>query len=483
MSNCPKLLSENLVPRFSIEYRFIVAAIYVIVLFLDRLDITIVNITLPTIAAYFHVPITQTEWVNNAFLLALAISIPVSGWAGDRFGVKKVFIIATAIFGLTSLLCAFSPNLLFMIIMRFLQGLGGGMIIPVGMTMVYRVFQQSEYASITSYIFIPTLIAPAIAPSLGGLIIYYFNWQWVFLFAAPICFVAVILSVLVLNEQITDGTESLDWGGFFLSASALIFILSFISALGKYGLDITTVGLMLGGIFFSYMFLHHEKSTSVPLIDIKFFRHKLFLQANLIQLVFQMIHFGSIFLVGMYLQVGVGMSALVAGLIMGMQAVGAICISRYSVKLFNRYGPGLPIIIGFMGVGIITPCILLITVPNMIFFGCTLLFMRGIFSGLCGTPIQTTSIIGFDKADVSRASAIFNAGRQVSISLGIALSSLLISYGFKSNGIALTHPIISSASRMAFNDAFMCTSLIALLGIVITMCVDNKKILVLIKDS
>jgi MFS family permease len=192
-----------------IEYKYIVAIIYAIVLFLDRLDLTIVNITLPTIAEYFNVPITQTEWINNAFLIALAISIPVSGWAGDRFGVKKIFIIATSIFGLASFFSAFSPNLYFMIAMRFLTGLGGGMIIPVGMTMVYRVFRHSEYASITSYIFIPTLIAPAIAPALGGLIIYLFNWQWVFLFAAPICLIIFYFSIRKIWTKLDN------WGSLY----------------------------------------------------------------------------------------------------------------------------------------------------------------------------------------------------------------------------------------------------------------------------
>ncbi|MBV9576587.1 MAG: MFS transporter, partial [Gammaproteobacteria bacterium] len=168
-----------------IPYRYIVATIYACVLFLDRLDLTIVNITLPTLAKYFNVSITQTEWVTNGFLLALAISIPISGWLGDRFGDKKVFIIATTIFGIASFLCAYSPNLLTMVALRFLQGIGGGIIIPVGMTMVYRVFNYSEYASITSFIFLPTLIAPALAPSLGGLLIQFASWQWVFLFAAP----------------------------------------------------------------------------------------------------------------------------------------------------------------------------------------------------------------------------------------------------------------------------------------------------------
>ena len=114
-----------------IEYRYIVAAVYAIILFLDRLDLTIVNIALPTLADYFNVPITQTEWVNNAYLLALTMSIPLSAWAGERYGVKKVFIIATGLFGLSSWLCAFSPDLTTMAVLRFLQGLGGGVIVPV----------------------------------------------------------------------------------------------------------------------------------------------------------------------------------------------------------------------------------------------------------------------------------------------------------------------------------------------------------------
>lgn len=204
------------------------------------------------------------------------------------------------------------------------------------------------------------------------------------------------------------------------------------------------------------------------------------MQANLIQLAFQICHFGSIFLIGMYLQVSAQMSAMVAGLIMGMQAIGAICTSRYSVRLFNQFGPGFPIIIGFIGIGIITPCILFITVPKMIFFGALILFVRGLFSGLCGTPIQTSSIIGFQKNDVGRASAIFNASRQISISLGIALSSLLISYGFKSYGVNTAHTYINKA---VFYDAFILISFVSLCGIIAARQVDNKSVLSLIEQE
>ena len=173
------------------------------------------------------------------------------------------------------------------------------------------------------------------------------------------------------------------------------------------------------------------------------------------------------------------MSAMTAGLIMGMQAIGAIFISRYSVKLFQTFGPGLPIIIGFIGVAVITPCILLIDAPKMILFGGSILFLRGLFSGLCGTPIQTASIIGFEKEDVGRASAVFNAGRQVSISLGIALTSLLITYGFKLNGLDVSQQI-SQPGQSVFYCAFILIPVVSFLGILMTTRINNKKIMLLI---
>lgn len=466
---------------FAVEYKYLVAAIYACVLFLDRLDLTIVNITLPTLATYFKIPITQTEWITNGFLLALAIGIPISGWAADRFGTKNIFILATSIFGLASLLCAYAPNVIIMVLLRFVQGIGGGMIIPVGMTMVYRAFEVSEYASITSFVFIPTLVAPAIAPALGGAIIHFVNWQWVFIFAAPICLIAVLLSIFILKEGKIDDTPTLDWGGFLLSTIALVFILYSLSSLGKNGFSFITIISIIIAILFSIFFISYEKHQLAPLININFFKNKLFLQANLIQIAFQICHFGSIFLIGMYLQIGVGMSALISGLIMGMQALGAICTSRYSVKLYYQYGPGLPIIIGFIGVAIFTISILMIRNAQAVILGCVILFIRGIFSGLCGTPIQTASVVGFNKFEVGRASAVFNAGRQVAISLGVALSSLLIAYGFK-----IHHANLSQTKALgymsAFYYAFAMIPLIACLGIFITSKMNNKEILLLSEE-
>ena len=457
------------------EYRHTVAAIYAVVLFLDRLDLTIVNIALPAIATYFHVAITDTEWINNAFLLALTLSIPISGWAGDRFGDKRIFVTAISLFGLSSLLCAMAPNLLFMIVMRFLQGLAGGLIIPVGMGMVFRAFEPSEYVSISSYIFIPTLIAPAIAPAIGGLMIYYFNWTWVFLFAVPICVAATALSLVFLNEKKIIEPPPLDWIGFILSALTLTFVLYALSSIGNHGLSFLSLGTLVSAGLLGYAFLRHERQSSAPLIDIKFFQDRLFLQANLIQLAFQVCHFGSIFLVGVYLQIGAGMSALMAGMIMGMQALGAICTSRLSVKLFNQYNARLPMIIGFSGIAFFSMAILWIDASSPLALGLGLLFVRGLFSGLCGAPLQAISILGFHKDDVSRASSVFNIGRQLSISLGIALSSLLLGFGFRIYGIDLVHPQTLN-NKVAFLAAFLLIPVMAFLGILVIKTLDDDNI-------
>jgi len=449
-----------------LAYKHWVAIIYILVLFLDRLDLTIVNIALPTLANYFHVPIAETSWVNTSFLLALAVAIPISSWLGDKFGLKRVFILATALFGLTSFLSAFAPNLFIMTLLRYMQGIGGGIIIPVGMTMVYRNFEPKEYASITSYMFMPALLAPAIAPALGGAIIKWLSWHWIFIFAAPVCLLAICFAVIKLKEHKVSEPIPLDWSGFILISLSLSLLFYAISLASKIGLAPSTY---LGGIcaiILFVIFIMHEQKTPYPLIDLRFFKNRLFVQANFIQLAFQICHFGSFFLIGIYLQLYAQLSALSAGIVIGMQALGALLTSRYSVYLFNHFGARLPIIIGLMGVALLSVAILGVKSPAQFILGMMILFLRGIFSGLCGTPIQTLSVIDFNKQDVGKASVIFNASRQIAISLGIALFSVLISYPLKS-----TTQIILSVFYLPFS----LIPITAVLGIIFALTIDMRK--------
>ncbi|MCR9191200.1 MAG: DHA2 family efflux MFS transporter permease subunit [Gammaproteobacteria bacterium] len=459
----------------ALEYRYIVAAIYAVILFLDRLDLTIVNIALPTIANYYHVLVTDTEWVNNAFLLALAFSIPISSWIGDRYGAKRIFIFATALFGLTSLLCALAPNIDFLIAMRFMQGLSGGLIVPIGMSMVFRAFKPAEYASISSFIFIPSLLAPAISPALGGILIHYFSWQWVFLFSVPISALIVVFAQWKLEEYRVKDVAKLDVKGFALSSTALLLIFYVLSSIGDQGFTYRNTAILLTGLLLGAFFVQRERHTDAPLVDLSFFKKKLFVQANLIQMFFQIGHFGALFVIAIYLQIGIGHSPLEAGMIMGMQALGAICTSRLSVRLFERYLAKRPIMIGLTGVAIITPCILLLEASTSIWLGCLILYCRGICSGLCGAPMQTIGILGFKTDEVSRAAAVFNIIRQLSIGLGIALSSLLLNFAMRDMG---THDfsLLAQYDKSVFYGAFLLISISGLCGVYVTSRLDNKTI-------
>ncbi len=227
------------------NYKQLIAIIYTVVLFLDRLDLTIVNVTLPTVARYFGVSIISTDWISLAFLLALAISIPISTWLGDHFGFKKIYIIAMLLFGAGSTLCIFAASLNQLIFLRFIQGIGGGMLIPVGMTMIYRVYDKSEYASITSFTFLPSLVAPALAPFLGGVLLDMFSWRVVFLFSGPVCLILALVSIFLLKEEPHKNKYPLDKLGFILSAVILIDIFYGLSVLGKEGLSLDAGILLL----------------------------------------------------------------------------------------------------------------------------------------------------------------------------------------------------------------------------------------------
>jgi len=372
------------------------------------------------------------------------------------------------LFGAGSTLCAWAPNITTLVILRFIHGIGGGMLIPVGMTIIYRIYDKSEYASITSFTFLPSLLAPAIAPFLGGVLLDLWGWKSVFLISGPICLVLAFASVFLLREEWQKNQNKLDWGGFILFSAILLNIFYTLSLIGKpQVLPLILTGVILL-ILLIYFFIRHEKKIKIPLIDLRYFMDEVFIKANFIQLCFQICHFGAIFLIGMYLQIGVGLSATMAGLVMGMQAIGAIITSRYSVRLFNLYGAKLPITIGFLGIGILSPCVMLINSAAMIWVALILFFLRGIFSGLCGTPIQTLSVISFEKEQIGAVNTIFNACRQVSISFGVAISSGLMTAGmYLANLNQNTQLISASDSIKVFGFGFLVMPIVAMIGIAI----------------
>lgn len=452
-----------------LQYKYTVAIIYCVVLFLDRMDITIVNIAMPTFATVFGVPVSQTEWIATGFLLALAVVIPSSGWAGDKFGSKKVFILANLIFTLSSLLCSFSWDLNSLVAFRILQGVGGGMILPVGMAMVYRAFTPKEYPKVANYTLMSILVAPAIAPTIGGLILQYSSWHWIFLINVPIGFAAIALSFRYLKEEHIHPEHPFDIFGFVFSAAFLSLLLYTISRIGQFGLSDPLV-FILGGLSFLFLFLfiYAEKKSEYPLIDLKFFKIPLFVQANIMQVGLQICYFGSLFLIAVYFQTGISMTPEQSGLALFTQPIGTIIMLPISARMFQKFGPKYSIIVGMLGVAITTYWIFTIKSPNELGLAAFILWIRGLAIGLVNGPLQASTMFYIERHETARASSIFNALRQIGISLGVAISSMLLSFEFRRLG---------SFSHNAFELAFVVTSGIALCVAFIAVRVDNKKIL------
>ncbi|MGY3804765.1 MDR family MFS transporter [Pigmentibacter ruber] len=467
-----------------LQYKYLVAVIYICVLFLDRMDITIVNIAMPTFAKVFDVAITKTEWISTGFLMSLAIVIPISGWLGDKFGYKKIFILGTIIFTIGSLLCACAWSLSSLVIFRVLKGFGGGILVPVGMAMTYRVFSPAEYSKAASYTLMPTLVAPAIAPTFGGFVLEHFSWRWIFLFNIPICLLAITLSTVYLKEDKLKFTHNLDWFGFFLSAIGLASLLYTFSRVGHFGIGDELVWVCLVIATFAMgIFIFWENIHPHPLIDLKFFKIPLFVQANLIQFCLQITHFGSLFIIAIYLQIAVGMTPLHSGLAMCLQPIGSIMLLPIVPKIFNRFGPKYLIFWGLIGLSIMTYLIPKIKVESDYVFAAGLLWVRGLLLGLINAPIQASVLFNINKEDASRASSVFNAGRQIAISFGVALSSLVLASGFREFNITSNELLLDKTVLVIFERVFLLLSGISFLAVFITFTINNKQILAKLETS
>jgi EmrB/QacA subfamily drug resistance transporter len=215
------------VPNFfaQVEYRYLVAAAFVFGLFMDILDTTIVNVALPRLAEEFHANTATLEWVVTGYVLSLAVWVPASGWIGDRFGTKKTFLFATAMFVIGSALCGRAWSIESLVLFRIVQGIGGGMLTPVGTAMLYRAFTPAERARASAILSIPTMFAPMLGPLFGGFLVDAVNWRWIFYVNVPVGVLSFVFSWLVLKEHREPDAGKFDPPGFVFSAFGMAGVL------------------------------------------------------------------------------------------------------------------------------------------------------------------------------------------------------------------------------------------------------------------
>jgi EmrB/QacA subfamily drug resistance transporter len=424
--------------------------------FMDLLDTSSVNVALPTLSHDFHASVDQIEWVVLGYLLALAVSIPASGWFGDRFGTKRVYLLALVVFTVSSVLCGAANSLTELTAFRILQGIGGGMLVPVGTAMLYRAFPPIERAKASTVLMMPVVLAPALGPLIGGWFVTYQSWRWIFYLNLPIGIAAFALGVVGLREHREPAAGRFDVAGFVLSGGGLAAILYALSRGPSQGwgspevVIVGTVGLLA---FVALVWV--ETHIDEPMLALGLLQERMFRRANIVT----MLSFGSfvglLFLMPLFLQELLGMSAIESGLVLFPQAIGMVITSQICGRLYHTIGPRRLLVFGLASMSIVSLALLWVDFDTSLWTIRVIMFARGLALGFVFVPIQAAAYANIEPADTGRASAIFSALRQVAASLGVAiLATVLVEatkhYSHGASGAAATRHASLDAFHLSF---------------------------------
>jgi len=395
--------------------------------FMSILDTSIVNVAIPTMMNVFNVDTSEIQWVSTIYLLALGVVVPFSAWLGDRLGFKRLYIISLGAFTVGSLLCALAWDLNSLILARVIQAVGGGMIMPTTMAMIFRMVPRNQFGSAMGIFGIALLVAPAIGPTLGGYLVEYVDWRWIFTINLPVGVIGILLSLFVLPEFQSAHPGKLDWAGGITSAGGLFCLLLALTKGPDWGWTAEpTVVLFTISFFLLVLFIYIELTADNPLLSLKVFTYRSFTMANLMVLVVSIVMFSGLFFLPLFLQSFRGLGAMETGLLMMPGALISGLMMPVVGRLFDRVGPrplavtGIVLLVfiswlfHFLNLATATSTIILWTV------------IRGLVLPLANMPAQTAAMVDIPTDLVGRASAMTNIVQRVASSFGIAvLTSVL----------------------------------------------------------
>jgi EmrB/QacA subfamily drug resistance transporter len=417
----------------------VVALVVTVGLIMAVLDTTIVNVALDTLSRELNAPLHTIQWVATGYLLALAVVTPLSGWVTERFGSKPTWITCIVLFAVGSSLCALASSASELIAFRVLQGLGGGMLVPVGFTLVAQSAGPQRMGRALSLVGVPILLGPILGPVIGGLIIDQASWRWIFLVNVPIAIVAVGLAATLLPGR-TGRVDAgpLDWRGAALLCPGLASIVFGLSEIERQG-GIThpvALGPLVAGFALVGLFAWNATRTARPLIDVRLFRSRGFRAAAMITFTLGGALFGTLLVLPLYYQVDRGLSALDAGLLLAPQGLGAALALPISGRLTDRLGGGRVVLVGTTVLALATLPLVLLGSGTPYAVIAAVLFVRGMGLGASVQPTNAAAYSLLAGDQVPRATAALNTLRQVGGSIGTALLAVVLEHEQKHVPIA-----------------------------------------------
>src|SRR4051812_30390188 len=407
-----------------------VAVAFVLGAVLTILDATIVNVALPALARDLHASVATIQWVPTIYLLSFAAVIPMTGWATERYGAKRVWIAALTLFVAGSLLSALSHTVGQLLVARVVQGAGGGMVLPVGQTMLARVAGPHRMGRVMSVVGIPMLLAPIAGPVIGGALVAVGSWRWIFLVNVPVGAVALVMAVRLLPSTPVRRDARLDVRGLALlpaGLAALVYGLAEASARGSLTTGRAAIPLLIGVALVTSYVLHARTATR-PLVDVRLFARRGFASASATNFVLGVALFAVMLLLPLYLQDVRHLTPLHTGLLLIPQGLGAALAMPVAGALTDRVGPRRVVLVG---IGVAAAGVAMFTTlaagTSYLFF-CAALLLVGAGLGATITPAMAAGFRDLDQAQMPQASSAIATVQRLAGSVGTALLGSLLQH-------------------------------------------------------
>ncbi len=408
----------------------VTAGVVVLGAIMSILDITVVTVALETFQRDFHATSAQVAWTMTAYTLALAAVIPLTGWAADRFGTKRLYLLALVLFAGGSVLCATATSLEMLVGFRVAQGIGGGMLMPLGMTILTRAAGPERVGRVMAILGVPMLLGPIFGPILGGWLIGIASWHWIFLINVPVGALALVYAALALPKDEVHPSESFDFLGMLLLSPGLAAFLYGISSIPAAGtvwagkvLIPAAIGLLLIVAFIPWALSSRNRH---PLIELRLFRNRNMTVAVITMSLFAMAFFGASLLFPLYFQQVRGETALTAGLLLAPQGLGAMLTMPPAGILADRIGPGKVVLAGIItiviGMGMFTQ----VGADTSYLYTSAGLFIMGLGMGATMMPVMSAALATLTDHNIARGSTLMNIVQQVAASTGTAVFSMLL---------------------------------------------------------
>lgn len=430
--------------------------ILAIAIFMQMLDSTILNTSLPAIAKDLHESPLNMQNAIVSYVLTLALFMPVSGFLADKFGTRKVFIFALIIFAIGSLLCSLSQNLTFLVIARVVQGLGGSLMTPVGKLALIKTFKKNELMVAMNYAIIPALIGPVLGPLVGGYLVEYFSWHWVFLINIPIAFIGIFLSMKFMPDYKSEVID-FDLKGFLIFAAASLALSVAIEWLGN-AKNITPVLLVfLSGFMLLYYYFQHAKKDNNPIFPYNLFQVRTFRVGILGNLATRLGISSISLLIPLMIQVAYHKSPVVSGWIIAPMALTAMFGKTLAVAILKKLGFRKTLILNTLIIGFLICCLAIPNSNTSIYWYIPIICLIGFFNTIQFTSMNTISIADLRQNQTSSGNSLLSVNQQLAIGFGISFGLIVLKL-FEDS------PIIHGQITTAFRYTFLAMGVITMLS-------------------